>query len=296
MSGLSSRPRLWLHFKPKVASLIAVVPLILGAVIYRNNPVDVVYVSYFSAAAVLLYFTRAKMEKHRCWKVFLGLLILSALQFSGVVSNIFRGEFVVNDFACGLSSEPSFNALILYWLLCKSERGKFLHILCLVFVFFVTRSFMVVLCSLCLLAIPTRLYRWTPVFILAYILFIRYVGGSSLLGWNSLGELTLYAFGSWRELATESLLVYNLTNAGGPIIEAVYGGQTMLRNSSIFWIDTTYSLLSVLSMWNSFVALAFMAVYLRVALSRIDKHLVFIGFVIAPKWMLFYLICNSVRS
>ena len=101
--------------------------------------------------------------------------------------------------------------------------------------------------------------------------------------------------GSWRELATESLLVYNLTNAGGPIIEAVYGGQTMLRNSSIFWIDTTYSLLSVLSMWNSFVALAFMAVYLRCS-SRIDKHLVFIGFVIAPKWMLFYLICNSVRS
>ena len=63
---------------------------------------------------------------------FSGLADFKCVTIQRVVSNIFRGEFVVNDFACGLSSEPSFNALILYWLLRKSER---------VYIFFVWSSF-----------------------------------------------------------------------------------------------------------------------------------------------------------
>jgi hypothetical protein len=120
------------------------------------------------------------------------------------------------------------------------------------------------------------------------MLYLLYIINSSF----SFGSLTLIFMGSWRETATESLLAENLFNIGGSIQDAVWSGQNVISGSHLAWIDTSYSLISILSMWSTYFALLVYAVFIYKASTKKELHLVFIGFLIVPKWMIFYLLFN----
>lgn len=247
---------------------------------------DMVYMAYFTISTLLCYKSNKEIPKRFAKLCLNVLLILGGLQYISVVPNFWQGDDVFTDYATGMYSEPSFFALSLYWLILLSQDRLVKVLIYGVIVFALTRSYTVLFLLLAYSILPMKFYKFSPLLVLLYLFFVI---NSSF----SLGTLTLLFMGSWRETATESLLVENLFNIGGSIQDAVWSGQNVISGSHLDWIDTSYSLISILSMWSTYFALLVYAVFINKARTKKDLHLVFMGFFIVPKWMIFYLLLNT---
>lgn len=242
-----------------------------------------VYMAYFSISIVLCYKSNKRLSKLASEVVLISLIIIGALQYFSLVPNFWQGKDVVTQYATGLSSEPSFFALTLYWFIIVSQdRLSKIFIYCAI-VFLITGSYTILFLFLAYALIPERLYKISPLIVFVYLLLII---NSSF----SFGTLTLVLMGSWRETATEALLAENLFNIGGSIKGAVWSGQRIISGKYLSWIDTSYSLISVLSMWSTYLAILVYNLFVSKASSKRELHFVFLGFFIVPKWMIFYLL------
>lgn len=242
-----------------------------------------VYMAYFTISTLLCYKSKKEISKRLAKLSLYFLLILGGLQYLSVVPNFWQGDDVFTDNATGFYSEPSFFALSLYWLILLSQDRLLKVIIYGILVFVITGSYTILFLLLTYSVLPIKFYKVSPLFVLLYLIVII---NSSF----SLGTLTLLFMGSWREIATESLLVQNLFNIGGSIQDAVWSGQNVISGSYLAWIDTSYSLISILSMWSTYFALLVYTLFIYKARTKIELHLVFMGFLIVPKWMIFYLL------
>ena len=294
IKGLSSRPRIWwAHTFNGRDVLLTVLILCLVPLLFQDIT-DMVYMTYFSISIVLCYKSNKRLSKVTCEVLLLSLILLGTLQYFSFVPNFWQGNDVITKYATGLSSEPSFFALSLYWLIILSQNRLSKILIYCTIVFLITGSYTIIFLFLAYVLLPNKFYKASPLIVFVYVLLII---NSSF----SFGTLTLVLTGSWREIATESLLVENLFNIGGSIKDAVWSGQRIISGNYLPWIDTSYSLISVLSMWSTYLAFLVFTIFINKASSKKELHFVFIGFLIVPKWMIFYLLIkpsndSSIRS
>lgn len=284
ISLASSRPRLWIIHSISPLSILLSILTVLFAILLYDGWLDIIYISYFTIGLILLFHSSKIRATYllRLWYVVL--ILIGLLQYIGYLPNFWRDSIVESSYACGFSSEPSFFALSLYWLVLTFARKNHSILLHVLIIFFLTRSYSVILCAIVYFSFSRKIYYWIPYLVLSYLAVI------ALTDLPSIGYGTLFIFGSWRELATESMLMANMLGNNHAILEAVYRGQELLNGTRLDWIDTSYSLISILSMWTTYFALYCYLIFIKKAKSLRQKHLIFLGFFFVPKWMLFYLI------